>query len=494
MRGKHWAKRLERDGNEHMPLLDRNSSTPYYQQVYEQIARAIENGFFPVGKKLPSIRECARNLGCSNTTVELAYQRLVAEGYVQSRRGSGYTVCELAEKPAGQFGIFTDEYLHALSKLKEHERQRGHEATIAYDFAYDSVDASLFPFTNWARICREVYFSEGSGDACLYNSRQGLQALREQIALYLGSELGLHCIAEQVLIMPTTRDLVSEVMALFSPTENIVAMGNPGYDEVGRRLRERGYRVQSIPLFPYPTWEQAQEAIAGANVVFATPASQFPTNRSMPLDMRKELVNWAQRNNAYVIDDEYSWEFQRGAGRLPALATLDDAGRIITMGTFSNTFTPAVCLSYAVLPPQLMLKWKELRPAAHPQVPWQTQAAMTAFMKEDLWRTHLRKMRTAMQNKHQRLVEAFGRSFGDAVEIVSGTSSLYVLVQTHDGRDERELIDAAAQAGVRIYPTSQYWNGNPPAEWRYVLVGYSSIPIDAIEEGVAKLAAAWALE
>ena len=474
-----------------MPSIDRSNSVPFYQQVYEQVARGIESGVYPAGKKLPSIRECARELGVSNTTVELAYQRLSEEGYVQARRGSGYTICEVGPTPEQRFDRFTEEYQRELEQLTRDGAEHAKVAKPDYDFAYDSVDASTFPFTAWARICREVFFTHESQDACLYNDRQGLRSLREQIARYLNSEYGLSCVTDQILVMPTTRDLVTEITLLFDPATTCVAMGNPGYDEVGRRLVERGYELREISTFPYPNWKDVAAAIEGAHIVFATPACQFPTNITMPIEIRTALVEWAKNNNAYLIDDEYSWEFQSGVTRIPSLAALEGEGRTITIGTFSNSFTPAICLSYAVLPPKLMLKWQETRRNAHPQVPWQTQAAMTIFMRDNHWRTHIRKMRTTIIRKRQLISQAIEEHLGENVRVVKGSCSLFVLVETNDGRSERELIEAAECANVRVYPTSQYWRNDPPADWRYVLVGYACIPENDIEPGVKALAQAW---
>ena len=474
-----------------MPSIDRNSTVPFYQQVYEQIARGIEDGVYPAGKKLPSIRECARELGVSNTTIELAYQRLGEEGYVEARRGSGYTICRIGTTPSVKSDRFSPEYQQNLEQLIQSSRAYEDAPTPAFNFAYDSVDATLFPFTTWSRICREVFFTAGSDNACLYNDSQGLGTLRRQIARYLAGEYGLNCAPEQVLIMPTTRDLVSEITALFNPATTVIAMGNPGYDEVGKRLLERGYKIKEIPAYPYPTWDEIESAIEGANLVFATPACQFPTNQPMPLDIRTSLVKWARDHDAYLMDDEYCWEFQSGITRTPSLSGLDNEGRTITLCTFSNSFTPAVCLSYAVLPPQLMLKWQTKRHGAHPQVPWQTQASMTLFMEDDHWRTHIRKTRTAIARKRQVLFDAIEKHLGDKVQVIKGTCSLFTLMQTTDGRSERELIDAAERAGVRIYPTSQYWHDEIPADWRYVLVGYACIPASDIEPGVKALAQAW---
>ncbi len=474
-----------------MPSIDRNSPEPFYLQVYGQIARGIESGLYPAGKKLPSIRECARELGVSNTTIELAYQKLTEEGYVQARRGSGYTICELNSAVSNPALQFSHEYQEALEQLTQSENQRENAPRPRYDFAYDAIDRSVFPFTTWARISREVFFAQGSEDARLYNDRQGLAALREQIARYVCSEYGLSCSPEQVLVMPTTRDLVSEVMALFDPATTRFAIEDPGYDEVSKQLTALGYDVATIPITPYPTWEETLEFIDGANIVFVTPGCQFPTNRPMPLELRQRLVDWARENGAYLIDDEYGWEFQSGIARTPSPTTLDRAGRVITLGTFSNSFTPAISLSYAILPPQLMLKWQQSQRSAHPQVPWQTQAAMAMFMNEGHWRMHIRKARTTMTRKRNALLAALERHMGESVEVVLGPSSLFALVKTVDGRCEKELVEAASARGVRVYPTSQYWHDEPPEDWTYVLVGYASIEEGDIDPGIRALARAW---
>ena len=268
-------------------------------------------------------------------------------------------------------------------------------------------------------------------------------------------------------------------------------MEEPGYNEVSARMVGAGYHVKTIPVVPFPTWDAAYPHLEGASLVFATPASQFPSNTVMPLEIRRELVAWANENDAYVIDDEYCWEFQRTGTRPPVLAALDAGERIISMGTFSNSFSPAVCLSFAVLPPALMLRWQEAERDAHPQVPWQTQAAMAAFMRNDLWRSHIRRSRATMQQKRTALENAVQQYLGDAVDVIQGESSLFLLVRIRDGRSEQELIEAAKALGIRVYPTRQYWHNDPPEDWNYVQIGFAGIPADKIEPGIALLAKAW---
>lgn len=471
-----------------MPPIDRNSPEPFYRQVCSRIISAIESGRYPVGKRLPSIRECAQELEVSSSTIELAYRQLVAEGYVEARRGSGHVVCRgKSAQPASV--ARSPEYLARLRELQEAGARQDEGAR--FDFNYDAIDPEVFPVVAWARICREVFFSKGSEQACLYDEAQGLAELRSQIALHVSAEHGFEWTADQVLIMPTTRDLVSGILSLFDPAETVIAMEEPGYDEVARAIAASGFKSQL--LCAYPTLDDVEAQLEGANVLFATPASQFPSNVPMSLETRRKLVDWAQSTGAYLIDDEYGWEMLSDVARPQSLAALDGSGRVIMTGTFSNTFSPAVCLSYALLPPELMLKWRAMFGDAHPRTPWQTQAAMAAFMESGQWASHIRKLRTALQRKGSALLAAIERYMGDAVDVVSSPSSQFVLVSTRDVRGEAELIEAAAAHGVRVYPTSRYWQRETPGGWRYVLVGFAGISLADIPDGVRTLALAWGL-
>jgi GntR family transcriptional regulator/MocR family aminotransferase len=207
--------------------------------------------------------------------------------------------------------------------------------------------------------------------------------------------------------------------------------------------------------------------------------------------MRKAFVNWASENDAYIIDDEYGWEFQSGIDRTPPLSTFDHTGHVITLSTFSHSFTPAVCLSFAVLPPQLMLKWREGKTGSHPKVPWQTQAAMATFMREEHWHVHIRKVRTSMAKKRAELLRAINKHFGNSIQMLEGVSSSFILAQTIDNRSEAELIELAKRAGVRVYPTRRYWNGSVPDDWHYVQIGFAGIALEHIESGIRALADAW---
>lgn len=469
-----------------MLLVDKSSTEPFYQQIYRNIASGIESGACVEGTRLPSIRACAKDLDVSVTTIEIAYRELVAEGYVEARQGSGHVVRKVRDAEGTKLKR-SAEYLEALEQLHAHTHAT--RPSVEYDFAYDAIDPSIFPLAAWAKTSRDVFFGENADRSFFYDDPQGLRQLRTEIAAHVNEEMGLDWSPSQVLIMPTTRDLLNEILTLFDASSTTIGLENPGYDEAYAAIARLGFRTRPISVFPVPTKEEVLGMVNGLDILFCTPSCQFPTNASMSRELCESLMAWANETEAYIVADEYGWELASGVVRVPPMASYDTQGRVIMVGTFSNCFSPSVCLSYALLPPQLMLRWRGRSARMHPRVPWQTQAAMAAFMREGRWDSHVRKMRQSVLRKREMLVSALRAKMGDAIEIAVGRQ--FVLVRTKDARGELELIEAAANEGVRIYSTSRYWMGYPHPNWDYVLVGYAGLQIDDIEPGVEVLARAW---
>ncbi len=479
-----------------MILIDSSNPTPYYQQISNQIISDIETGLLREGERLPSIRTQAQKLGVSRNTVERAYLQLMQEGYAEGRPNSGYFVNKL-RNPVRTMRASSAEQEVQLERLMEHQaRIHAKNPEPRYDFAYDAMDPSVFPYTKWTRVLRDVLAGPSGKDICKYHDPQGLFELREQIATYLAREEDIVAVPEQILILPTTRNLVLSILNIFSPESTVVLTDNPSYPEVFNSCRETGYTTIGHPIFPHYSWKEFSERELATmegktKLIYTTPADQYPTNAELSFEERKALVAWAAENDGYIIEDEYCHEFRYGTHHLPSLNALDDNDRVITIGTFSKSFAPSVCMSYAVLPPKLMVKW--LRPSniSHGMVPWHTQAAMAQFMKEGLWYTHLHKVQTAYCRKQEKVLDAIERHMGDAVNILQAEVGLHLLIAPKDNRSEVELIEQAARLGVKVYPTSQDWIGRVPKNWNFVLLGYASIAAADIDAGIEALAKAW---
>ena len=476
-----------------MIAVDRNDPTPFYQQIYKQVVESVETGAYRMDDRLPSIRKFAVDLGVSRNTIEQAYTLLAQEGYAEARPGSGYFINPV-DSLHQNTRAFSAGYNAAMEKLLEQQENARDKQAYEFDFAYDRMDADAFPYSRWARISRDILLDPCRFDVCHYSDRQGLPELREQISTYLIKEQDIVAHPAQIVILPTTRRSFTSILHLFEREDIVVYVDNPGYPEAYNAARDNGYEVVPHTIYPRYSWANLQVAPEHQHktkLVYTTPANQYPTNAVMPIEERQALVNWAAENDAYIIEDEYCHEFRYGSLHLPSLHALDTEGRVITMGTFSKSLAPSFCLTYMVLPPELMLRW--LRPSGllHTQVPWQTQYALAEFMRGDYWYAHLRRLQTLYRRKHEAIIGAIAAHLGNRVEFLRQETGLHVLVRTCDGRSEEELIRLAAEAGVRVYPTSQDWITGKPDSWNYVLIGYSAIPANQIEPGIQALARAW---
>lgn len=475
-------------------FVDKENRTPFYQQIFQGIASEIESGIFKPGDKLPSIRQNAQTLGVSRNTLEQAYLQLVQEGYVSARQGSGYVVNNVSSVRLFEAST-SGPSQEALAELEEFEDDLRHASQrLRYDFVYSAMDPSLFPFATWAKLEREVLQSQNAEGICRYMDKRGLLRLREEIASYLGRERGMTVSPAQIAIVSSTFDGIISAASLFVGTPVSVMVEEPGFPDAVQAFAATGSEVIHHQVFPQADYANFPQASNPTRLAYVTPANQYPTNKVMGVRDRKRLIEWARKNDAYLIEDDYCHEYRYGYAQLPSLYALDSNDRVIVVGTFSKSVAPSLCLGYIVLPPQLMLRWMEAGGPTHSIVSWTTQAVLAEFMAQGHWQHHLRKMRRACQEKYRLVTQTLTRTMGDKVEFLDYENGLHLLVRTTDSRSSEELIELAAQHDVQVYSTSQYWFTGVPDSWNYVLLGYSGIAKEDIVPGIEALAQAWFLQ
>lgn len=503
--------------------LDEVSSTPFYQQIFDHFRTGIEEGRYPTGSKLPSIRGLAADLGCSRNTVESAYRQLVQEGFAESRPGSGYIIQDISflqaspdlaaqrrQKassgctPAGNApsspkgaarisvagsvtsGAFAAK--GAADALLENDPER---PAVRFDFAYGNLQPGTFPAASWRSITDDILLSVESKASDSYNDPLGEMSLRSEIAWRLSALRSIDCTPEQVIIQSGTQASVQNLLCLFDSAADVVAMEEPGYDGV-RRVFERNH----FHVVPCRVTENGRDLLAdidesGARLVYVTPSSQFPTCEVMSLDTRQKLIAWAHEHDAYILEDDYCRSFRYRDKPVLPLRSIDTSGRVIYMGTFSKSLSPALRLNYLVLPPDLLIRWIRLFADAYSAVPWLSQVVLARFMSSGTWDRHLRRLQARNRRKYELITEALRTCMGGRVEIMENGTGLHLLVRVPDGRDEIELIEAARAAGVRVYGTSRYWMREQDAPRGCMLVGFSAIAEDDIVPGIETLSRAW---
>lgn len=461
--------------------LDDRLDTPLYQQLFDQLRHRIEEGGQPEGSRLPPIRSMAADLGCARNTVENAYALLAQEGYVKSRPGSGYIVQNVAF-----LQVDADRSQAPGEKLLGADENR-----VRYDFTYGNLEPGTFPAAAWRAITDDILLSVERTGCDAYNDPFGEKALRSAIAWRLATQRGIDCTPSQIIIQGGTQTSMQNLLALFDGARDVVAMEDPGYDGVRTVVERARFALAPCRVGAGADAFRADLEASGARLAYLTPSSQFPTCSVMPTDTREAVLKWAERHDAYLLEDDYCRDFRYRERSLPPLASMDRRGRVIYMGTFSKSLSPALRINYLVLPEPLRDRWREAFASSYSPVPWLNQQVLARFMTDGSWDRHLRRVQAKNRRKYETLTRVLRATMGNDVEMLENGTGLHLLVRVRDGRPQDELVRQAAEADVAVYPTKKYWTDPARHVSSTVLVGFSSIAEDDIEPGIRALAAAW---
>lgn len=484
--------------------LDREAPVPLSHQIYRELRGAIAGGRLPGGARLPSTRELARQLGVARFTVDDAYGRLAAEGYVAGRRGSGTYVTDHAQLREMENGESLPPHpperrLSAwLDRLPEPP-----DEIIARNIAGDAIRfmtgmpaLESFPWTVWQRLLGREARSQSLATRS-YNDPAGLPSLREELAAYLARSRGLRCTADQIVITSGVQQSMDVTTRMLVDPGDSVAIEDPSYRRVRKLLEAAGASV--IPLPVDATGLDPDALPRGGmppKLIYTTPSHQYPTGAILPLERRLELLAWSDATGTVIVEDDYDGELRYDARPLPALAGLarerQGSDNVIYTGSFSKVLFPALRLGYAVLPRDLVTPYRRVRAAIDWHPPTLFQATVAAMIGEGHFERHLARMRRLYATRHAAATEAIARHLAGLVSIdhVSAPAGLHLLLRIHSSRTETEIVQRAADFGVLVVGASPCYV-EPPDEPR-LLIGFAGTPTGQIDEGIARLARALA--
>ncbi len=472
--------------------LDESAPVPLYQQVYEQIRGRILQGQFPPGTRLPSSRDLAQAYGLGRVTVTTAYQQLLAEGYVVSHTGAGTYVAEDLPLPeAAAATPFTPplstwaQQLHHLAP--EWEADNGTRPQI--DFGFGRSFPHLFPYKTWRRLLNR-YLSTDDTMLSRYGSAAGFRPLREAVAAYLARQRGVRCTAEQVVIVNGGQQALDILTRLLLNPGDEVLVESPGYPDAWEVFRVNGAQLRPLPVdeHGFPAHQIPRDC--AARLAFVTPSNQFPQGGAMPLERRLALLQWARKQNALIVEDDYDGELRYHSRPLAALQGLDLTGHVVYLGTFSKVLFPALRLAYVVLPPALLEPFLQTKAVVDRGAPTLTQAAVADFITEGHFEKHLHHLRQAYGRRRQVLLEAIEAHIRVPVRYAQEAAGLHVMLYLPPGMDEAQLVRHAAANEVGVYPGSAYHllSPSPPS----ILLGFSGLDEEEIREGIRRLSQAFA--
>lgn len=480
-----------------MITLDADAQIPLYQQLYEQLKSRIISGEYAKGTRLTSTRDLARDLCVGRNTVESAYEQLCAEGYVESRQGSGFVVQDLEEELL-DFPCLKDECPEddeeekGSGVLDDGLSQTATEHPIRYRFRYGDMDARAFPHSHWRRLTADVLASKPPVDLYNYGDRQGELEFRVQIARYLRQARGVRCRSDQVVLGGGFQDLVGMLCLLLKEEhgEKLLAMEEPGYDFTRILFSQHDYDIVPVAVGEQGMdLDQLRES--RARLAYVTPSHQLPMGVVMPIQQRMKMLQWASQVDGLVIEDDYDSELRYRTRPIPSLQSIDCNERVIYLGTFSKAFAPGLRMGYMVLPRWLLPHYHRIFARYKCMIPRLVQYVAAAFMASGRWEAHLRKVCLANRKKRDALIQALQTEMGDKIRVHGDNAGLHILLEFVDVVDVGEMVQRAAEYQVEVYPLTSFWHNRDNTLPNTLLLGFGALSVSEIEESVQLLRQAW---
>lgn len=456
--------------------LDSHLKQPLYEQIYDYIRISIADGKISCGEKLPSTRFLSAHLGVARSTVETAYAQLLSEGYMEAKPCRGYYACDIS-------GLYA-----VSSPALAEEPQTGKREAYRIDFSPDENDFSCFPFAAWRRVSKDTL---AGSDATLLAAGEaaGEWALREAVCRYLYQARGVICRAHQLVIGAGNEYLLMLLAQILGPGKT-VAIENPTYPNAYRTLENMGYRMRPVSGDKYGIRVEQVEA-QQPDIVYVMPSHQFPMGTVMPLERRLKLLGWAaQKRGRYIIEDDHDSEFRYKGKPVPSLQGSDGSGTVIYLGTFSRSISPAIRVSYMVLPLKLLAPYRIKCGFYASTVPREQQTALAAFLNGGYFERYLNKMRRIYKGKHD-CFHALLKQEAWVKQIYGDYAGIHLLVEVNAKQSAAWIVDEAKHRGVRAYALTEYLMQKEPRQAyangfdKTLLLGYGARTVEELKEGIA---------
>jgi GntR family transcriptional regulator/MocR family aminotransferase len=483
-------------------VIDVKSEVPLYRQIYETIRRSILSGEFYSGKQLPASRALAKQLKVSRMTVLNAYDQLFAEGYLEGKTGAGTFVARhlpeefLQTTPVNQQKsdaktlprqlIFSRYGKNVLRENRTIFQYNQSTPPVPFQHGLPAIDQ--FPFDVWTKIANKKYRTL-EREAFGYGQPGGFPALRESIAAYLKSFRGVVCAPEQVIITGGAQQALDLIGRILIEPKAKVLIEDPGYFGVKQALQSFDAKFIPVPVDEEGfNLKASLKQSRNARLVYVTPSHQFPLGVTMTLPRRLHLLEWAKKNECWIIEDDYDSEFRYEGRPLPSLQGLDRDGRVLYIGTFSKTLFPALRLGCLVVPPDLIEIFTAVRALSGSQSPLIDQATLAEFIAEGHFGRHIRRMRRLYDERQEILVSEMKKHLAGKLEVENSTSGMHVIGWLPDGIDDKHIAKQAALSGIKAAAVSAHLLTK--CQRGGLILGYTAVNEKQIKKGVRQLAKA----
>lgn len=485
MRSEHYSRLPE------PIILDRESAEPLHAQITRYFREWIKSGQLGTGP-LPSSRALARELGCSRNTVVLAYDQLAAEGFLASRSRSATTILPVAD--------LTHEILEGRASSVSPERPAVSKvAKLLEDMSKPDLERftslspvpnfSIFPFNIWTRLYKEIW-QDPEREMLLDREPMGYAPLREALADHLRVSRGLSCSAANIVITSGTTQSLSLVLRCLADPGDTAWVENPCFAEAISLMRLSD--VETCPVNVDEHGISVREGIArapDARICLVAPANQFPLGMTMSLERRLELLDWAGRSGAWIIEDDYDSELIWSTRSIPALQSLAADHRVIYLGTFSKSVFPNLRMGYLVADEETAAIVARAKVFLNGPTSMQLQPVLAAFIREGHFARHLSRAARIYGRQRANAIALVERHLGELVRLIPNQRGIHLAVELAGAAaqlGDAAVVAAAAQRGMTLRRLSQFYLEEPAKQG--MVFGFAGARGDEFERGMAELA------
>ena len=490
--------------------LDRTLTTPLYKQLTENIRQRVLAGIFKPNQRLPSSRSLAKSLNVSRSTVTQSYEQLESEGYLETRQGSGTYLCSkipdewlktepiklINRKAAKSYPLSRfAQNLNAIDRLSVDEPDD------EISFRYGNPASKHFPIQEWRKLI--AHHCQNSSELLNYfPDAGGYFPLRQEIANYLGRSRAVRCTPQQVIIVNGSQQALDLIARLIINPGDWIAVEEPGY--LGARCC---FQSQFANIQPIAVNDAGLDVEALSNLeqnfklVYVTPSHQFPTGVTMSLSQRIALLQWAEKTNTLIIEDDYDSEYRYESQPIPALQGMDRSGSVIYIGTFSKIIFPSLRIGYLVVPPNLIPIVSKAKWLCDRFCPILEQYALTDWIRLGHFERHIRRMRQLYNLRRQALIAAFEKYFGgeercfsnslsnhrigNRVTILGENAGIHLMAKIKTNLSDETVTKTAAAAGIGLISARDYYL-QPKNQGEFIF-GYGQLEESEIDRGIFKL-------
>ena len=475
------------------PLSLDRSAGALSRQLYDGLRDAILSGQYRVGTRMPSTRALAASLSVSRNTVHMAFEQLILEGLLEGKQGAGTFVAEVPSgitfgsdaieqnEPRGRRNLSEQgrAILNLVKKWPQPVQLPGESRGRAFGMG---APAALFPGRIWRSLLAQCWDQLTRAREL---GRSDYEPLRESIAEHLGTTRGVRCTPDQVIVVSGSQQGIALAASVLLNPDDSVWVEDPGY--FGAHTAFVGWGARVVPV---AVDDQGLSIEAGvkrapqARLVHVTPTHQFPLGKTMPLRRRAELLAWAQTADAWILEEDYDWEFRYSGAPLAALQGIDPNQRVMYLGSFSKSMFSGLRMAYLVVPGDLAPVFRAARQIVGGPPPLPEQAVVARFLTEGHFQRHLRRMRRIYSQRQRRLIKAVEEELDGLLQVDPDETGMLLVGWLRDGIVAEDLCTRAAEEGLELLPLSSYRAEAGPEG---VLLGFSEVGESELLRGVRLL-------